>query len=214
MALYVLIKPLSAFFMPRKDDPKMNKRPKPDEQEVQRLVSACQNGDAESFGGLYDLYIDPIYRYVYYRVKPEDVEDVVEDVFVRVWENIDKYVQGEHPFSSWLFRIAHNLVVDHYRKTRTHISLRENLPKHIIQSDDDPMDFASVKLNQKFIRDALVDLRESYQQILVLKYLSGFSNKEIAQIMDSSEGNVRILQYRALKALRHVLEERGLHRND
>lgn len=187
---------------------------KPDEQEVQRLVAACQNGETKSFGKIYDFYIDPVYRYVYYRVNQEDVEDVVEDVFVRVWENIDKYVPGEHPFSSWLFRIAHNLVVDHYRKTRKHISLRENLPKHIIQADDDPVDWASTKLSQTFVREALVHLKEAHQQVLVLKYLSGFSNKEIAQIMDSNEGNVRILQYRALKALRHILEERGLHRND
>ena len=187
---------------------------KPDEQEVQRLVSACQNGETKSFGKIYDFYIDSVYRYVYYRVNQEDVEDVVEDVFVRVWENIDKYVPGEHPFSAWLFRIAHNLVVDHYRKTRKHISLRENLPKHIIQSDDDPADWASTKLNQTFVREALVELKEVYQQILVLKYLSGFENKEIARIMDMNEGNVRILQYRALKALRQILEERGLYRND
>lgn len=198
--------------MPPQEDPP--KDTKPDEQEVQRLVSECQNGETASFGRLYDLYINSVYRYVYYRVNQEDVEDVVEDVFVRVWENIDKYVPGEHPFSSWLFRIAHNLVVDHYRKTRKHISLRENLPKHIIQSDDDPADWASTRINQAFIRESLVDLKESYQQVLVLKYLSGFSNKEIAEIMDSNEGNVRILQYRALKALREILEDRGLHRND
>jgi len=198
--------------MPSKDD--SNKDNKPDELEIQRLVVACQNGETKSFGKIYDSYINAVYRYVYYRVNQEDVEDVVEDVFVRVWENIDKYVPGEHPFSSWLFRIAHNLVVDHYRKTRKHISLRENLPKHVIQSDDDPADWASTKLNQAFVREALVELKESYQQILVLKYLSGFSNKEIADIIDLNEGNVRILQYRALKALRQILEERGLYRND
>jgi len=198
--------------MPSKDD--SSKDNKPDELEIQRLVVACQNGETKSFGKIYDSYINAVYRYVYYRVNQEDVEDVVEDVFVRVWENIDKYVPGEHPFSSWLFRIAHNLVVDHYRKTRKHISLRENLPKHVIQSDDDPADWASTKLNQAFVREALVELKESYQQILVLKYLSGFSNKEIADIIDLNEGNVRILQYRALKALRQILEERGLYRND
>lgn len=198
--------------MSSKDD--STKDNKPDELTIQRLVVACQNGETKSFGKIYDSYINAVYRYVYYRVNQEDVEDVVEDVFVRVWENIDKYVPGEHPFSSWLFRIAHNLVVDHYRKTRKHISLRENLPKHVIQSDDDPADWASTKLNQAFVREALVELKESYQQILVLKYLSGFSNKEIADIIDLNEGNVRILQYRALKALRQILEERGLYRND
>jgi RNA polymerase sigma-70 factor (ECF subfamily) len=194
--------------------PPKKKREKPDEQEVQRLVSACQNGDSDAYGKIYDFYIDTVYRYVYYRVSSEDVEDIVEDIFVRIWENIDKYVPGEHPFSSWLFRIAHNLVVDHYRKTRKHISLRENLPKHIIQSNDDPVDWASAKLTQSYIREALVELKESYQQVIVLKFLSGFSNKEIAEILGQKEGNVRILQYRALKALREILENRGINRND
>lgn len=188
--------------------------PKPDESEVQRLVAACQTGDVEAFGKLYDLYVDVLYRYVYYRVDKEEVEDLVENVFVRVWENIDKYVPGEHPFSSWLFRITHNLVVDHYRTHRKHVSLRDNLPRHVNQSDDSPSDWASMKMNQGLIREALVKVKEPYQQILVLKYLSGFSNKEVAQIMQKNEGNIRILHYRALKALRDVLEHHGLSRND
>ena len=194
--------------MTPKDDPK--KHEKPDEQEVQRLVASCQNGDVDAFGPLYDLYIDAVYRYVYYRADRDEVEDIVENVFIRVWENIDKYVQGKHPFSSWLFRIAHNLVVDHYRSHRRHISLRENLPKHVAQSDDDPLDWAKMKLDQGYVRDALTQLKEDYQQVLVLRYLSGFANKEIAQIMSRNEGNIRILQYRALKALQEILEKRGL----
>lgn len=192
----------------------MVQHPKPDESEVQRLIAACQTGDTEAFGKLYDLYVDVLYRYVYYRVDKEEVEDLVENVFVRVWENIDKYVPGEHPFSSWLFRITHNLVVDHYRTHRKHLSLRDNLPRHVNQSDDSPVDWASMKMNQGLIREALLKVKEPYQQILVLRYLSGFSNKEIADITQRSEGSVRILHYRALKALRDVLEYRGISRND
>lgn len=187
---------------------------KPDEGVVQNLVSSCQNGDLEAFGTLYDLYINSVYRYVYYRVDKAEVEDVVENVFVKTWENIDKYKPGECPFSSWLFRIAHNLVVDHYRFHRKHISLRERLPKHLNQSDDNPMDWAHQKFNQRTLREALVHLKEPYQQVLVLKYLNGFSNQEIADIMQRNAGNIRILQYRALKALKELLEEKGLNRND
>ncbi|MBT5016701.1 sigma-70 family RNA polymerase sigma factor [Candidatus Peregrinibacteria bacterium] len=191
-------------------DPPRGGSKKPDEVEVQRLVAACQNGDAEAFGGIYDLYIDSVYRYVYYRVSQEEVEDITENIFVRVWENIDKYTPGKHPFSAWLFRIAHNLVVDHYRFHRKHISLRERLPQHVSQSDDDPADWASQRLNQTQVREALLELKEPYQQVLVLKFLSSFSNKEIAEVMDRTEGNIRILQYRALKALRVILEKKGM----
>lgn len=187
---------------------------KPDEQEVQRLVSACQNGDVDAFGGLYDLYINQVYRYVYYRVTKDEVEDIVENIFIRVWENIDKYKPGKHPFSSWLFRIAHNIVVDHYRFHRKHISLHDRLPKHLNQSDDDPADWAGQRLNQDQVREALSQLKENHQQVLVLKFLSGFSNKEIAEVMGRKVGNIRILQYRALRELREILELKGIHRND
>ncbi|MDP2625140.1 MAG: sigma-70 family RNA polymerase sigma factor [Candidatus Peregrinibacteria bacterium] len=189
-------------------------REKPDENKVQKLVAACQNGDVDAFGTLYDLYIDAIYRYVYYRVDKTEVEDIVENVFIKTWENIDKYKPADCPFSAWLFRIGHNLVVDHYRFHRKHISLRERLPKHLNQSSDDPMDFADQKLNQRYLREALVELNEPYQQVLVLRFLNGFSNPEIAKIMDRKVGNIRILQYRALKELREILKRRGIYRND
>ena len=195
-----------------KGDSKNSK--KPDEALVQKLVAASQNGDSDAFGQLYDLYIDMVYRYVYYRVSKEEVEDITEDIFVRVWENIDKYTPGKHPFSSWLFRIAHNLVVDHYRFHRKHVSLRERLPHHVAQSDDDPMDWTAQRLNKTQVRDALRELKEPYQQVLVLKFLSGFDNKEIAEVMERTEGNIRILQYRALKSLRKILEQKGIKRNN
>ena len=194
-------------------EPLEKSREKPDEQEVQRLVAACQSGDVEAFGPLYDMYIDQIYRYVFYRVDNEEAEDIVENIFVRVWEKIDKYVPGQHPFSSWMFRIAHNMVVDHYRRHRKHVSLRERLPKHVNQSSDDPVDFAQSKLTQGYVREALSELKDDYQQVLILKYLSGFDNNEIAQIMGKKPGNVRILQYRALKSLRQVMETRGINSN-
>lgn len=183
---------------------------KPDEALVQSLVAACQNGDVEAFGDLYDLYVQPVYRYVYYRIDKSEVEDVVENVFVKTWENIDKYKPAESPFSSWLFRIAHNLVVDHYRFYRKHVSLHERLPRHLNQSDDNPADWTHQKMNQGYLKDALRQLKEPYQQVLVLKYLSGFDTQEIADIMQRNEGNVRILQYRALRALKEILQTKGI----
>jgi RNA polymerase sigma-70 factor (ECF subfamily) len=185
-----------------------------DQAQIQTLVSACQEGDMEAFGKLYDIYIDSIYRYVYYRIDREEVEDVVETVFVRVWENIDKYRPTQYPFSSWLFRIAHNLVVDHYRFHRKHISLNEQLPAGSDRSENNPMEWAGQRLNKKYLREALAELKDSYQQVLVFKYILGFSHQEIAVILQRNVPNIRILQYRALRALRSILEERGLQCND
>ena len=125
---------------------------KPDEKKIQQLVSICQDGGVEAFGAIYDAYVDMVYRYVFYRIDREEVEDLVETVFVKVWENIDKYRPGEFPFSSWLFRVAHNLIVDYYRFHRKHISLNENLPAHVNRSEDDPADWAG---NAREFREVL-----------------------------------------------------------
>src|SRR3989338_10018248 len=88
------------------------------DQEIERLVLKIQQGDHDAFATLYDIFIDPIYRYVYYRVNQNDAEDLTEVVFLKVWENILQYKKQKSTFAAWIFRIAHNLVVDHYRATK------------------------------------------------------------------------------------------------
>jgi RNA polymerase sigma-70 factor (ECF subfamily) len=99
-----------------------------DEKQLEALVVESQKGDSEAFAQLYDVYVTPIYRYIFYKVKKEDVEDLTEVLFMKAWENIGKYrKQKNKSFKAWLFRIAHNLVVDHYRLTREHNSLDPRL---------------------------------------------------------------------------------------
>ncbi|MFQ5923219.1 MAG: sigma-70 family RNA polymerase sigma factor, partial [Anaerolineales bacterium] len=81
------------------------------------LVSRAVAGEAHAFGRLYESHMDAIYRYIYFRVgEPAQAEDMTEEVFVKAWEALPNYRPTEHPFTSWLYRIAHNLVVDHYRR--------------------------------------------------------------------------------------------------
>lgn len=180
------------------------------DEEVESLVIKSQQGDADAFAIIYDTYVTPIYRYIFYKVKKEDVEDLVEQLFLKAWENIRKYKKRKQTtFKSWLFRIAHNLVVDHYRLTREHSSLDPRLSD--TKRESNPVTQASESLNNDHLKKAIRKLKPNYQQIIILKFLNELSNEEISKVLKKSEGSVRILQFRALKALKIILSEMGVH---
>lgn len=178
--------------------------------EIEKLVKLAQNGDHDSFSKLYDILIDPIYRYVYYRVKSVDAEDLVETVFLKVWENLRQYRPKKRSFSAWVFRIAHNLVVDYYRGSKDNMidELDEQLPDQ--NREHNPIRNTQNILTQEILKQAISKMKKQYQDIIVYKFINEFSNKEMAEIFGRSEGGLRILQFRALKALKHELREMGV----
>lgn len=180
-------------------------------EEVEKLVFLSQKGDQEAFARLYDLFIDPIYRYVYYRVNSSDAEDLVETVFLKVWENIRQYKAKKRSFSAWIFRVAHNLVVDHYRsfKDKTFEELNPQMPDQNRQHN--PIKTVQNVLDNEVLKKALNKLKKQYRDIILYKFVNDLSNQEIAQILDRSEGSLRILQFRALKALKKELENMGVY---
>jgi len=180
-------------------------------EEIEALVKRVQKGDQEAFSALYDLFIDPIYRYVYFRVKSRDAEDIVETVFVKVWTNIKKYkARKKQLFSAWVFKIAHNLVVDYYRKAKD--KNFDELKIDVVDSkrEHNPIRTTERSLNSGLLKKAISTLKKPYQDVVVYKFINQLSNSEIAGIMKKSEGSVRILQFRALKALKAELEYLGL----
>jgi len=178
-------------------------------KEIEKLVKKSQKGDAEAFAQLYEHFVNPIYRYIFFKVKKEDVEDLTETLFLKAWENIKKYRKKKNTtFKSWIFRIAHNLVVDHYRLTREHSSLDPRLKE--TRREANPIERADLTLNNENLKEAIGKLKKSYQQVIILKFINEFSNEEISKTLKKSEGSVRILQFRALKALRHTMEDMGI----
>ncbi len=178
------------------------------ETQVQELVERTKQGDKDAFASLYEQYVDAIYRYVYFRVDADDAEDLVETVFVKAWEKIAGYKQTKDNFSSWLFRVAHNLVVDHYRSRKTVEAITEEYQEY--RAEYHPKIVTERGIESDLLQKALKGLKDDYQQVLVLKYINELSNKEISALLDKSEGSLRILQFRALKALKGVLEEMGM----
>ena len=162
--------------------------------------------DQKELGEIYDLYADRIYHYIYVRVGDQRLaEDLSAEVFIRMLEAVRVSAGWHTSLSGWLYRIAHNLVVDHFRRKPQREVLE--LDERIVSTEGSPLSVVEKRLTQQKLRSALRNLTEDQQQVIVLKYMEGLSNLEVAQVMDKTEGAIKALQHRALASLRRVLEE-------
>ena len=179
------------------------------EPEINVLVQKAQVGDTDAFAKLYDYFVQPVYRYIFFKVSKNDALDLTESVFLKVWEHLKYYSKLKGGFSSWVFKIEHNVVVDYYRLQREHVDLDDVvLPDESRESD--PKFMTENRLNQEVLRAALSKLKKKHQDVLLLRYVNGLEHREIARIMRRSEGSLRILKFRALQALRKVMRDMNI----
>jgi RNA polymerase sigma-70 factor, ECF subfamily len=169
------------------------------------LIRFSQQGDRDAFACLYDTYLERIHRYVYFRViDPEVAEDTTSLVFLRVWENLRTFQSGRSPFAGWLYRIAHNAIVDHYRTRKTLISLEEVAPLKLSYADE-----VEEKLDRKIrsqeLTDALQDLTDIQREVLILRFIFGLTILETARKLDKRQGAIRALQMRGLRRLAVII---------
>ena len=175
-----------------------------DDEAVERLVAAAKAGDPEAFGSLFDAYYGPVYRYVASRVgRPSDAEDLAQLVFVKVLESLPRYEQRGVPFGGWLFRLARNVVIDHVRTRREHVTLDVIGEKST--DDQGPDELAVLRQEMDSIAHALRRLTPEQREAVELRFFAGLSAKEAAEAMGRQEGTVRGLQFRAIAALRREL---------
>jgi RNA polymerase sigma-70 factor (ECF subfamily) len=182
---------------------------KPDET---ILVKRAVDGDVDAFGDLYTLHLNAIYRYIYYRIGDvQEAEDLTEQVFLKAWEALPGYQQKGKPFTSWLYRIAHNIVIDHHRQRKKHTLSVERLQTNELDKDQKSALQTVIESEEAMVlATALSQLTDEQQQVIVLRFVERFSHKEIAQVIDKNEGACRMIQYRALTKLQkiiYVLEE-------
>jgi RNA polymerase sigma-70 factor (ECF subfamily) len=167
------------------------------------------NGDRAAFGRLYERYVDRIYRYIYFKVGVRaDTEDLTSQTFLKAWDAVGDFEWRNHPFGAWLFRIAHNLVVDYHRSRRPAVALDDAGPQleHKASHDDVRPELAFAQLvTGERVRHAIDRLTEEQQQVLALRFFEGLSTGEVADIMGKRRGAIRGLQFRALGALREML---------
>jgi RNA polymerase sigma-70 factor (ECF subfamily) len=173
------------------------------------LVHQAQSGNSEAFAQLYDAYLQRVYRYVFFRVSDEQTaEDLCSMVFLKAWESLERYQMNGSPFVAWLYTIAHNLVIDHYRGRKESVGLDDIA----LASMDDPLDDqVAVTFDLQTMRDVLQILNEEQQQVLTLRFIAELSTEHIARIMGKREGAVRALQMRALQMMAKHMQERKCH---
>jgi RNA polymerase sigma-70 factor (ECF subfamily) len=165
--------------------------------------------DPEAFGLLYERYVEKIYNYVYYRTgNHHDAEDLTARVFYQALNHIPSYVQRGAPFSSWLYRIAHNLVANWHRdSSRRQVVSLDRLILTGYQGDTERGPFQQLTRSER--RDALLGairrLPPDRQQLLILKFVEALPNAQIGQIMGRSEGAIKSLYHRTLAVLREEL---------
>ncbi|MFA7249683.1 MAG: sigma-70 family RNA polymerase sigma factor [Dehalococcoidia bacterium] len=173
---------------------------------LEDAIERARHGDADAFGLLYDRFQPEILRYLAHRTgDPDTAEDLAQQVFLKAWQAIPRYEARGVPFKAWLYRMAHNQMVDYFRTRR---------PTADLEGIDPPEEAEAESLvlaleMSAALAQALSRLSEDHRQVLTLRFLMEKSAREIGEIMGRKEVTVRGLQMRALQALRREIEETG-----
>ncbi len=183
----------------------------PGMDEATLVQQACRLEGA-AVSALYRRYVQAIYRYVYYRVgDAHTAEDLTAEVFLRAIEGLPDYEPGETPFVAWLYSIARARVADHFRQAQRTDTL--DLPDHWPSDEDSLAARVESTFHQEKLREAIQQLTPDQQQVIILKFMEGLKNAEVAQILGKTEGAIKSLQNRALAALQRLMRQSsGKHR--
>ncbi len=171
------------------------------------LVARATQRDREAFSQLYNLYFDRIYRFVRLKVNNQaDAEDLTSGVFLNAWRSIDRFSpKHDTSFVAWLFRLAHNALIDSYRRGYDVVSLDTSQASRLNESSALPEDNLDWRLTIMTLQQALSALTSEQREVVLLRFIGGLSAREVGDIMGKQEGTVRGMQFRALEALRRAL---------
>ena len=181
-------------------------RPNESAADVRALVERAQAGDRDALEELYLLHFDRIYGYLHVSVgNRADAEDLTTQTFLRMLESIGRFRWQSAPFSAWLFRIAHNLAMDHFRASRRW-QPQEEVPEEPGSAAPSADEEAMRALGQESLFELIESLSTEQRQVLTLKFVFDFSNAGAAAVLGKSEGAIKSLQHRALASLQKRLQ--------
>jgi RNA polymerase sigma-70 factor, ECF subfamily len=170
-------------------------------EHIRGLVERAQEGDREALEELYLLHFDRIYSYLHMSVgNRHDAEDLTTQTFLKMLESIKRFRWQSAPFSAWLFRIAHNLAMDHFRATRRW-QPEEEVPEPLGDFEPSAEAVALQSLGRQSMLELIEALSLEQQQVLTLKFVFNLANAEVATILGKTEGAIKSLQHRALVSL-------------
>ncbi len=170
------------------------------------LILRAQAGNAEAFGELYESLVDPVYRYIYFRVSDgATAEDLTSQVFLKAWEHLPHYHPETSPLLAWVYTIAHNTVIDFYRVQRSTDSLDDI--ETVSSRDPLPEAECETRLESESLRCALQKLTSEQREVIIMRLMDGMSTEQIAARLGKRPGAIRAAQMRGLQALARILEE-------
>ncbi|MBL8057203.1 MAG: sigma-70 family RNA polymerase sigma factor [Anaerolineales bacterium] len=176
----------------------------------QELVARAQRGDVNALGQLYDQHQAAIFRYLWLRLDDRAMaEDLTGEVFLRMMKALAHYRAQAAPFRAWLYRIARNLLVDHWRKGGPRAALPLTAAEDQPAAAADPVALVDRRLSLAQLRQALERLDEAQREVVTLRFLAGLSLQETAAALEKTEAAIKALQHRGLAALRQALADRG-----
>ena len=183
----------------------------PSDQEAEaRLIDAAVGGDAAAFAALYDHYADRVYRHCYYRLgNRADAEDLTQQTFLQAWRAIGRYRRGDAPVVAWLLTIAQRLALSHFRRARE-VASPEVAPA--APGVSDPAEALDASVTRSEVRRAILHLKPERQEVIILRFIDGFSIGEVAGALGKTENNIRVIQHRALADLRRRLADPAMER--
>ncbi|MDR3642256.1 MAG: sigma-70 family RNA polymerase sigma factor [Candidatus Doudnabacteria bacterium] len=179
--------------------------------EINHLVKLARDGDEEAFGQIYDNFAQKIFKFIRYKIQNrQEAEDVLQEVFTKAYIGLGSFSMENLNFSAWLYKVAGNTINDHFRK-----KYRSPVTAAIDENFDAPsgyslQDEAATKWDWNLARDAFSQLPAVYRQVLELRFVQELSVDEVADILHKSNLSVRLIQHRALKKVRQILNNYDL----
>jgi RNA polymerase sigma-70 factor (ECF subfamily) len=174
------------------------------------LIKQAKSGSTRAFGILYERYALSIYRFLRAQLQETlAAEDLTSEVFLKAWDALPRYRERGYPFSSFLFRVARNTVIDYQRKRIKEITESQRLIDFLPNGSPAVSDQMVRDQTHEGLWKLLDEIGDGYRSVLVLRFINGLSIAEIAKILKRSQGAVRVLQHRGLKALREKIEQSG-----
>ncbi len=169
------------------------------------LIIRAQQGEVNAIGQLYDRHRESIFRYLWVRLDDRQLaEDLTGDVFMRMLDALPRYHMKGLPFRAWLYRIAHNLLIDHARKMNHHSTVTLDAAEDIGTDDEPDQTLEQLQLTER-LQTALLNLEPTQSEVLTLRFLAGLSLQETALTLGKTEAAIKALQYRGLSGLRRIL---------
>jgi RNA polymerase sigma-70 factor (ECF subfamily) len=170
------------------------------------LISRAQRGEVNAIGWLYDRHRESIFRYLWIRLDDRQLaEDLTGDVFMRMLDALPRYRQKGLPFRAWLYRIAHNLLIDHFRKMNHQTTVSLEVAEEL-GTDVEPGRTIEQRQLTEQLQAALMRLEPTQSEVITMRFLAGLSLQETALALGKTEAAVKALQYRGLNGLRRALE--------